>query len=188
MTNMNELVFPMWDYRRVDGRYLQTARTIEFRNSNGRELFPTMTVDGREQLLFPGTIFGTIVRYRWRQGERRTWDDKRRVSDRSCRIHLQGQHSGQLAETAITVPGFKTKEPAALPVVDVKLWVNHPPYKLEVGQIALARLCENERAAIEEISFDHQAIMDEMHINPITDNPHPYLGTVQIGGLYVVRP
>lgn len=75
-----------------------------------------------------------------------------------------------------------------LPVVDLMLWLWKPPYKLDIGQIALGHLCEGKRADIQDISLDHQAIMRVRGIEPRTDSPHPYLGAVQIGGLYVVPP
>ncbi len=187
MSNMNELGFPMWDHLRMDGRYLKTVQCIDFLGSSlGGETSLTMTINDRDEPLLPGTIFGSIIRYRWRQREWETCNGNRRVSNPSTRLHLQGYYTGQSVETPITVPGFKTKEPVMLPVVDLKLWRWSQPYKIDVGQIALARLCEGERAVIQEINFDHQAIMRDQKIEPRTDNPHPYLSTVQFGGLYVV--
>src|SRR5687768_3450252 len=123
MANMNVLGFPMWDHLRMDGRYLRTAQCIDFLGSDpsgSNETSPTMTVDGKDEPLLPGTIFGSIIRYRWRHREWETWNGKRRISDPSTRLHLQGHYTGQSIETNVTVPRFKTKEPITLPVIDLK--------------------------------------------------------------------
>ena len=182
MSSGDTLCHPIRHHTRTDGRQVIPARQLDFRGEH--DAF-RINHDERH-LLVPGTLFGAMVRYHWPTAVK-DWQGTV-YRDRSRRFLLIGEYQGQDEEIDIPVNKWRPqgiRHKTNVPMLEMMIWLD-TCRKVAIGQMAIARLREGERAMVDKV--DHAAIQRTLGIAASGTHIVPHIGIVFSGGLYYVPP
>lgn len=149
------------------------------------------------RLLESDVLIGATIRLRWKYKVSRSWNLSDKPAERSQRVRLRlGEYAGQSAcidALSRNTEGRYVAPPSSVPIFAAKLWKDNGSV-VDIGQLAIGRLAEGERAVVEGADFNTlKGVLDFprcdywRHASQSCAQAHVdfNFGAVQVGGLYV---